>query len=78
MTNPIDEVLNYINYNFVVLGVAGHAFEPGTYATVQDGKVVACCKEDAIGYVVDSVGPGCPLSLDLSCGHIFDSEEPTA
>ena len=72
----IKNVLSFIENNFVILGEAGHDIERGTYATVENGKVIACMQEDAIGYVVDRVSAGCPMSLDLSCGHIFDSEYP--
>ena len=72
----IKNVLDFIENNFVVLGVAGHDIEPGTYVTVENGKVIACMQDDAIGYAVDRVGPGCRMALDLSCGHIFDAEDP--
>jgi len=78
MNDPIENVLSFIENNFVMLGVAGHPFEPGTYATVQDGKIIACTQGDHIGIVVDRVGEGCPMALDLSCGHIFDAEDPAA
>ena len=72
----LNNVLSFIENNFVMLGVAGHDFEPGTYATVENGKIIAAMQGDHIGIVVDRVGPGCPMALDLSCGHIFDAEDP--